>query len=160
MSALLDKFKKKAPTDPKNGSAKSKAKVVEATKELSVSELETVKAKQAVVNQVAQPAVKAAAKKEDTRQAYSVIVKPLITEKGTYLNSQGKYLFQVAARTNKVEVAKAIYYLYNVRPVKVNIIKKLGKHVTYGRVKGRTSDWKKAVVTMPKGVQLSVYEGV
>lgn len=157
MSALLDKFKKQAPTDPKNVSAKSKAKVVEATKDLSVSELETVKAKQTI--QTAQPAVKAV-KKEDTRQAYSVIVKPLITEKGTYLNSQGKYLFQVSARTNKVEVAKAIYYLYNVRPVKVNIIKKLGKHVTYGRVKGRTSDWKKAVVTMPKGVQLSVYEGV
>ncbi|MCX6784898.1 MAG: 50S ribosomal protein L23 [Candidatus Komeilibacteria bacterium] len=144
--SLMDKFKKKAPTDPKAWTDK-KAKTLPA-QELSVAELEAVKTKTAAPEVAAK-----LSKKEDTREAYRVIIKPLITEKGTYLNSQGKYIFKVSNRTNKVEIAKAIYHLYNVRPIKVNIVKN-------GRVKGQTSDWKKAIVTMPKGVTLSVYEGV
>ena len=153
MVSLLDKFKKKSPTDPKLQSA---GKVLAKSQELSVAELEAIKSKTAVMEKTV--AVKA--KKEDTREAYRVIIKPLVTEKGTWLNSQSKYLFNVSAKANKVDVQKAVYHLYNVWPTKVNMVNLSGKAVTYGRVRGRTSDWKKAVVTVPKGVTLSVYEGV
>lgn len=153
MVSLLDKFKKKSPTDPKLQSA---GKVLAKSQELSVAELEAIKSKTAVMEKTV--AVKA--KKEDTREAYRVIIKPLVTEKGTWLNSQSKYLFKVSAKANKVDVQKAVYHLYNVWPTKVNMVNLSGKAVTYGRVRGRTSDWKKAVVTVPKGVTLSVYEGV
>ena len=153
MVSLLDKFKKKSPTDPKLQSA---GKVLAKSQELSVAELEAIKSKTAVMEKTV--AVKA--KKEDTREAYRVIIKPLVTEKGTWFNSQSKYLFKVSAKANKVDVQKAVYHLYNVWPTKVNMVNLSGKAVTYGRVRGRTSDWKKAVVTVPKGVTLSVYEGV
>jgi large subunit ribosomal protein L23 len=99
-------------------------------------------------------------KKHDTKDAYRILIKPLITEKGTYLNSENKYIFEVAPKANKISISKAIWSLYGVRPVKVNIIKVSGKKVRYGRIKGKTKNWKKAVVTLKSGESISVYEGV
>lgn len=158
--SILDKFKKQAPTNPKaqKSKASSSNKTTKEVKELSVAELEVVEAKKSVVSK--EPKVVKATKKEDTKNAYRILVKPLITEKGTYLNSQGKYLFKVALNANKVEIKKAIYNLYNVWPTKINIVRSAGKNVTFGRTRGKTSDWKKAIITVPQGTTLSVYEGV
>ena len=108
----------------------------------------------------AKKVIKAAANKEDTKDAYRVLVKPLISEKGTYLAAQNKYLFEVAAFANKIEIKKAIKAVYGVNPEKVNIIKLPGKLVRTGRISGRTQDKKKAIVTLPQGQSLEVYEGV
>jgi large subunit ribosomal protein L23 len=92
--------------------------------------------------------------------AYRIILKPLMTEKVNNLGTENKYVFQVAKNTNKVEVAKAIKEIYNVSPEKVNIINMKGKSVRFGRLTGQRSDWKKAVVKIPKGKTISVHEGV
>ncbi len=93
-------------------------------------------------------------------QAYKVVIKPLVTEKVSDLGAQNKYVFQVAAKVNKIAVAKAISAIYGVKPVKINIIKLSGKKAGYGRISGKRKDWKKAIVTLPVGQTIKVYEGV
>ena len=93
-------------------------------------------------------------------QSDRILVKPLITEKVTILNGLSKYVFAVGMKANKISVAKAIAELYGVKPLKVNMIKLEGKFKSRGRISGRRKDWKKAIVTLPKGATLDVYEGV
>jgi len=94
------------------------------------------------------------------RQAYKIVIKPLVTEKVSNLGAQNKYVFQVAARANKIDITKAINGIYGVKPIKVNIINLSGKKAGYGRITGRRKDWKKAIVTLPAGQTIKVYEGV
>jgi large subunit ribosomal protein L23 len=98
--------------------------------------------------------------KGKTAQAYKVLVKPLVTEKASDLGVLNKYVFAIAVGMNKIEVKKAIRTIYKVEPVKINIANFKGKNVRYGRVKGKTKSWKKAVVTLKPGDKIEVYEGV
>lgn len=101
---------------------------------------------------------------EETRrkfgQAYRVLLKPLVTEKATNLGVFNKYVFAVAPETNKIEVAKAVEEIYGIKPVGVNIIKMKGKSVRRGRTSGKRKNWKKAIVALPAGKTIKVYEGV
>jgi large subunit ribosomal protein L23 len=99
-------------------------------------------------------------KKDDTKDAYKIFVKPLVTEKSTHLASLNKYCFSVAKNANKVMVKKAIKDLYGVEPIDVNIINNRRRWVKYGRVEGRKSSWKKAIVTLKQGDKIEIYEGV
>lgn len=92
--------------------------------------------------------------------AYRILVKPLVTEKASRLGVENKYVFAVALDANKIEIAKAINEVYGIKPVAVNIINLTGKNVRYGRMKGKRKDWKKAIVELPKGKTIKVYEGV
>ncbi|MFA5021641.1 MAG: 50S ribosomal protein L23 [Patescibacteria group bacterium] len=98
--------------------------------------------------------------KGTTTQAYRVLVKPLVTEKVTFLNALNKYVFVINPKMNKVEVKKAIRTIYKVNPVAVNISNFSGKYVRYGQVEGKTKNWKKAIVTLKPGDKIEVYEGV
>lgn len=93
-------------------------------------------------------------------KAYEVLRRPVITERSGDLGVQNKYVFEVADDSNKVEVAKAIEEVYGVKPVKVNMMRMKGKRVRFGRIYGKRKDWKKAVVTLPQGKSINVYEGV
>jgi len=92
--------------------------------------------------------------------AYRVLIKPLVTEKASVMGTLNKYFFEVAKEANKIEVAKAVYDVYGVKPEKVNIVRMRGKVVRRGRITGKRKDWKKAVVTLKKGDSIKVYEGV
>ncbi len=92
--------------------------------------------------------------------AYRLIIKPLVTEKAANLGTESKYVFEVATSANKIEIAGAIYEAYGIRPVSVNIARVGGKTVKYGRIKGKRKDWKKAIVTLPAGQTIDIYEGV
>lgn len=104
--------------------------------------------------------VKTKEKKSIFGDAYKIIMKPLVTEKVSGLGALNKYVFAVAKNTNKIEVAKAIKEIYGIKPVGVNIVRMSGKKARYGRVSGRRKDWKKAIITLPKGETIKVYEGV
>lgn len=97
---------------------------------------------------------------KQTGLAYKWILRPVITEKATYLGAENKYIFQVSLKANKIEIRKAIEKLYNVDVIKLNIIRSRGKKVTYGRINGTTRRTKKAIVTLKQGQSISVYEGV
>lgn len=92
--------------------------------------------------------------------AYRVLVKPLVTEKATDLGALNQYAFIVGNSANKIDVAKAIFEVYGVKPLKVNIIKVKGKKVNRGKISGKRKDFKKALVSLKKGDSISVYEGV
>ncbi|OGL96141.1 50S ribosomal protein L23 [Candidatus Uhrbacteria bacterium RIFOXYB12_FULL_58_10] len=88
------------------------------------------------------------------------IVRPLVTEKAAIIAHVGQYSFLVAPNANRVAVRAAIKAMYGVIPTSVNIQRVRGKFVRFGRTVGQRSDWKKAIVTLPKGKTIDVYEGV
>ncbi|MFA6525285.1 MAG: 50S ribosomal protein L23 [Patescibacteria group bacterium] len=112
---------------------------------------------------VAKDAVKNApkkVKKEDTKDAYKVLVRPIVTEKANSLGANGQYVFEVYPSANKVEIKKAIMSLYGVTAVKVRIINHRGKNVQYGSHSGTTKYWKKAIVSLKAGEKIEIFEGV
>ncbi len=109
---------------------------------------------------VKQSAAKGAEKKSAHADAYKIIMKPLVTEKVSDLGVLNKYVFAVAKDANKIEVAKAVKEIYGIKPIGVNVIRMGGKKSGYGRISGKRKDWKKAIVTLPKGQTIKIYEGV
>ena len=77
-----------------------------------------------------------------------VIIRPVITEKSNDEMQAGKYTFEVNKKATKVDVAKAVEKLFEVKVLNVNtmIVKGKTKRVRY--VEGKTPDWKKAIVTI------------
>ena len=87
-------------------------------------------------------------------RAHDIIIKPILTEK-SYRNIANKvYTFKVAKDANKVEIRKAIEEVFGVEVEKVNTINVKGhtksQNTKQGRTVGRTSDYKKAIVTLTK----------
>jgi len=88
---------------------------------------------------------------------YEVIKSPLITEKATKLAKFNQYVFWVDKQANKIEIKKAIEEIYNVKVKKVRTINMKGKtkRIRWGQ-EGKTSSWKKAIVTLKEGYQIKV----
>lgn len=98
--------------------------------------------------------------KENTKDAYKILIKPLVSEKASEASKLNQYIFVVNKKANKPEVKKAIEAVYGIKPIKVNIINTQGKKVRFGRFSGKRKDWKKAIVTLPKGKSIQIYEGI
>ena len=77
-----------------------------------------------------------------------VIIKPIITEKSNDLIQSGKYTFKVNKKATKVDIKRACEKLFDVKVLNVNTVSVKGKDKRVGRSVGKTSDWKKAVVTI------------
>ena len=96
----------------------------------------------------------------------SVIVKPIFTEKQTAITDkfENRYGFIVVPSANKVEIKKAVETLYNVHVESVNTMKYDGKersrYSKSGTVKGRTSSYKKAIVTLKKGETIDLFSNI
>jgi large subunit ribosomal protein L23 len=85
------------------------------------------------------------------------VVKTLVrTEKGTMLGPERKYLFHVARHANKIEIKKAIEEIYNVKVEAINTSIMSGKLKRVRQELGRTTPWKKAVVTLKEGQKIEV----
>jgi large subunit ribosomal protein L23 len=93
-------------------------------------------------------------------QAYRILLKPLVTEKAAQASAANQYMFAVAPHANKIEVGRAVEEIYGIKPVSVNMVRVLGKEVRYGRRRGQRKDWKKAIVKLPAGKTINLYEGV
>ena len=77
-----------------------------------------------------------------------IIIAPVITEKSNDQLQEGKYTFKVNRKATKVEIAKAVEKLFEVKVLKVNTMNVNGKKKRVGYHVGKTSDWKKAIVTI------------
>jgi len=94
------------------------------------------------------------------KNIYSIIKKPLFTEKGGSLKeAQNKVLVEVARDANKIEIKKAIEENFKVKVAKVATINEQGKMKRYGKSLGKTSDRKKAIITLKQGEKLEFIEG-
>ena len=84
---------------------------------------------------------------------YDVIKSPCLTEKGNFLQeTENKVVFEVDPRANKIEIKKAVESLFNVTVSKVTTSNMTGKQKRVGaKSTGRTSDWKKAYITLAEG---------
>lgn len=87
------------------------------------------------------------------KNAYSIIISPVVSEKNQALATSGKYVFKVATSAGKIEIGKAVEQLFNVKVGSVNVINVAGKAKRMGRSikKGCRPDWKKAIVTLSEG---------
>lgn len=91
------------------------------------------------------------------KSVYSIIEKPMITEKALVLSGDAEspqYVFRVARTANKIEIAKAIEAIFSVKVAKVNTVVMKGKLHRMGRYLGRRSNWKKAYVTLQEGQKI------
>jgi large subunit ribosomal protein L23 len=94
------------------------------------------------------------------KNVYDVIKRPLFTEKGSALKeAENKVLLEVARDANKIEIKKAVEELFKVKVEKVSTIKAHGKMKRYGKFTGKTSDRKKALITLKEGEKLDFIEG-
>lgn len=117
-----------------------------------------------VVKEPAKKSTKKAATKASDRGLSSfatrTILAPVVSEKTAHLSDNNVMVFHVASNANRISVRQALKELYNVSPLKVNIMNTRGKAVRFGRSVGQRSDVKKAIVTLPKGTRIDVFEGV
>ncbi len=95
------------------------------------------------------------------RDPRSIILKPLVTEKGSRLREAGnKYLFQVARDANRIEIKQAVKQIFNVKVKDVRTLVVHGKVKRMGVFSGKRPDWKKAVVTLEEGQSIDLFEQV
>ncbi|MBP7088628.1 MAG: 50S ribosomal protein L23 [Candidatus Omnitrophica bacterium] len=91
------------------------------------------------------------------KSIYSVIRSPLVTEKSTRNSVFRQYAFQVAKDSNKIEIKNAVEKIYNVKVEKVRsaIVKGKMKKIR-GNQAGKTTSWKKAIVTLKEGFDIKL----
>ncbi len=100
---------------------------------------------------------------------YHIIVKPLVTEKGTYQSQQshdgtgsreprgGSYSFEVHPEANKAQIKQAVEKIYNVKVVSVRTANRKGKPRRVRFKRGETKHWKKAVVVLDRDSHIDLY---
>jgi large subunit ribosomal protein L23 len=90
--------------------------------------------------------------------SYSIIKKPLLTEKSTFaMNEQKRYAFVVDKRATKTEIKKAVEEVYNVKVdgIWTSIKKYPNKQIKFGLLKG--TEVKKATVTLKGGATIELF---
>lgn len=80
--------------------------------------------------------------------AHDVIIKPIITEDSMARLAEKKYTFEVADGATKVEIKKAVEEIFKIKVEKINTISMKAKNKRVGYHFGKTSEWKKAIVTL------------
>jgi large subunit ribosomal protein L23 len=93
-------------------------------------------------------------------KAYNVIVKPLVTEKSTTLSENNQIVFLVNINSNKIDIKKSIEIIYGVKVSSVNVIRVKGKTKVFKGKVGKRSDYKKAIISLPKGQSIDLSLGV
>jgi len=93
---------------------------------------------------------------------YEVLRRPLVTEKNTALQAQGKYVFEIAKGANKQQVREAVEKAFKVKVLAVNMVTVPGKAKTRraGRRPVLTQSGKKAVVTLRIGDKIELFGSV
>ncbi len=88
-----------------------------------------------------------------------VILAPYISEKGTFLGElHNQTIFRVLKDATKKEIKEAVELLWKEQKIvveKVQTINVKGKQKRFGRYLGRRNDWKKAIVSIKAGQELT-----
>jgi len=86
-----------------------------------------------------------------SKTAIKILKNPRITEKASNAIEQNVYTFDVADGANKTEIKKAIFTLYKVKPVRVNVLSVPTKNIIMKGKRGTRSGGKKALVYLKEG---------
>lgn len=90
---------------------------------------------------------------------YDIIKRPIVTEKTTTVLGGNKVVFEVALDANKNQIREAVERLFDVTVEGVNTSVMAGKRKRTGRIFGKRSNWKKAVITLKDGDQIDFFAG-
>ncbi|MBQ6757709.1 MAG: 50S ribosomal protein L23 [Selenomonadaceae bacterium] len=90
-------------------------------------------------------------------EARDILIRPLITERGTDLMQDNKFVFVVDKRANKIQIAQAVKEIFNVTVEAVNTMNVKGKTKSRGRTMGKTSSYKKAIVKLAEGQTIELF---
>ncbi|MDR3570249.1 MAG: 50S ribosomal protein L23 [Syntrophobacteraceae bacterium] len=94
-------------------------------------------------------------------KTYSILKRPLVTEKSTTEKDlRNKLLFQVDRNANKIEIKEAVETIFKVNVLDVATLNMRGKLKRVGRKFTKMADWKKAIVTIKAGQRVEFFEGV
>lgn len=99
-------------------------------------------------------------------EAIKVLIEPVLTEKTNAMREGDtkKYVFKVDPRANKIEIMGAVKKLFNVQPVACHIVSVKAKprmaRTKSGMRYGKTTPWKKAIITLKTGDKIDSVDGV
>ena len=85
-----------------------------------------------------------------------IIKAPVITEKSGVIAQNGKYVFKVDSRANKIEIKQAIEKIFNVHVKEIRTINVKPKKRSVGRFTGLTNRCKKAIVKLAEGEEINL----
>lgn len=94
--------------------------------------------------------------KKELALAHMALLSPHITEKGTNLSSENKYIFKISDDANKIEVKKAVESVYGVNVVEVRIINIPKKKRRVGKSAGWKKGYKKAIIKIKEGQKIEI----
>jgi large subunit ribosomal protein L23 len=85
-------------------------------------------------------------------QLMSVLIAPHVTEKTSLaMQNHNQYTFRVRRNATKTDIKKAVELMFDVKVAGVQVVNEPGKQRRFGRIAGRTQDWKKAYVSLNEG---------
>lgn len=89
-----------------------------------------------------------------------VLKRPLITEKASVLNAQGRYVFAVDRQATKKEIKDAVEKIFKVKVIGVQTMGVKGKKRRSLRTKKQIAqaNWKKAIVGLKEGDKIDIFE--
>ena len=95
----------------------------------------------------------------------SVLIKPIVTEKMTDLGEkENKFGFIVDKQANKIQIKIAIEEMYEVSVVNINTMRCGGKAKSRfsrtGVIQGKSSAYKKAIVSLAEGENIDFYSNI
>jgi len=90
---------------------------------------------------------------------FDVIKRPVITEKSTRAQENNKYSFDVNPKADKRDIRRAVEDIFKVTVEEVRTVSMPAKFKRVGRNTGKTSPWKKAIVTLKEGDRIEFMEG-
>jgi large subunit ribosomal protein L23 len=96
--------------------------------------------------------------------AHEIILRPVISEKSMDESQRGKYTFAVNEDASKIQIEAAIEEIFKVKVTAVNVLTTKSKEKRGGtrrsRIAGRTTPWRKAIVTLAPGQKIEFFEAV
>jgi large subunit ribosomal protein L23 len=82
----------------------------------------------------------------------NVLIAPHVTEKTSRaMQNHNQYTFRVRRAATKVDIKKAVELMFDVKVSGVQVVNEPGKQRRFGKMIGRTQDWKKAYVSLAEG---------
>ena len=85
-------------------------------------------------------------------QLMNVLIAPHVTEKtATAMQNNNQYTFRVQKSATKTDIKAAVELMFEVKVKAVQVVNEPGKSRRFGKVTGRTQDWKKAYVSLAQG---------
>jgi large subunit ribosomal protein L23 len=85
-------------------------------------------------------------------QLMNVLLAPHVTEKTSLaMQNHNQYVFRVRREATKVDIKQAVELMFEVKVQGVQVVNEPGKTRRFGRLTGRTQDWKKAYVSLAQG---------